>query len=454
MKKNLIYYLIFLYSLKSFSQNPIIRNQFTADPSAHVFNGRVYVYPSHDIPVPEGKGLRKDWFCMEDYHVFSSHNLIDWVDHGVILTQYQVPWVDSTTFSFWAPDCIEKNGKYFFYFPALSLEKDSTGRKLFRIGVAIADKPEGPFTPLSEPIKGVVGIDPCVFIDKDGQAYLYWSLGNIYVAKLKENMTELATEPQIIANLPEKGLKEGPWVFHRNGIYYLTFPHVENQIERLEYAMGNNPMGPFKMAGVIMDESPMKCWTNHHSIIEYNNQWYLFYHQNALSPHFDKNRSICIDSLFFNADGTIQKVVPTNRGVGLSDPSKPIQIDRYSAISAKGVQIHFIDSLNPFEGWKASFSLNQAWLRYNNVDFANLKHQKITIRIRSLTGGKVDIYIANNKTTKKLKRIKVPKMRDWVLLSYKLAMSPSGISDLILKQSGEGFFEIDWIRFDSVGHHY
>lgn len=130
-----------------------------------------------------------------------------------------------------------------------------------------------------------------MFIDKDGQAYLYWSMGNIFVAKLKDNMLELDSEPLAIPNLPEKGLKEGPFVFQRKGIYYLTFPHVENKIERLEYAIGDNPMGPFKMTGVVMDESPMNCWTNHQSMVEFNSQWYLFYHQDAYSPKFDKNRS-------------------------------------------------------------------------------------------------------------------------------------------------------------------
>ncbi|HOK51901.1 MAG TPA: family 43 glycosylhydrolase, partial [Bacteroidales bacterium] len=198
IRRGSILSLLLLNGYLVFSQNPFIRNQFTADPSAHVFNGRVYVYPSHDIPVPDGKGLRKDWFCMEDYHGFSSQNLVDWTDHGVILSQYVVPWVDSTTYSFWAPDCIERNGKYYFYFPALSRERDSvTKRPFFRIGVAISDKPEGPFVPQAKPIKGVMGIDPCVFIEKDGQAYLYWSLGHIYVAKLKDNMTELDSEPMI-----------------------------------------------------------------------------------------------------------------------------------------------------------------------------------------------------------------------------------------------------------------
>src|SRR6187549_829113 len=258
------------------AQNPIIRNQYSADPSARVFGDRVYVFPSHDILAAEGKG-RAGWFCMEDYHVFSSTNLTDWTDHGVIVTQNKVPWVKPDSYSMWAPDCIERNGKYYFYFPTAAKDTVTYGRG-FTIGVAIADKPEGPFIPETTPIKGVRGIDPNVFIDKDGQAYLYWSAGNIYAARLKENMIELASDPVILKDLPTKGLKEGPYLFERNGVYYLTFPHVENKIERLEYATSDNPLGPFKITGVIMDESPSGCWTNHQSMIKFKDQWYLFYH--------------------------------------------------------------------------------------------------------------------------------------------------------------------------------
>ncbi|MCB0798945.1 MAG: family 43 glycosylhydrolase, partial [Bacteroidales bacterium] len=307
----------------AYSQNPVIRDQFTADPTARVFNGKMYLFPSHDIPAPESFP-RKDWFCMADYHVFSSSNLTDWTDHGVIVSQEKVDWVNPTSFSMWAPDCIERNGKYYFYFPA----NLKTGRG-FGIGVAISDNPEGPYTPLPEPIAKARGIDPSVFIDRDGQAYLYYSMGRIFAAKLKDNMTELESDPVVIGDLPTKGLVEGPFFFERNGIYYMTYPHVEKETERLEYAMGDNPLGPFKVTGVIMDETPMGTWTNHHSLVEYNDQWYLFYHNSAYSPKFDKNRSVCIDSLFFNEDGTIRKVIPTNRGVGITGASDMIEIDRY-----------------------------------------------------------------------------------------------------------------------------
>lgn len=448
MKKLFLLFLLCVTLENVISQNPVIRSQFTADPSAHVFNGKVYVYPSHDIPVPEGKGLRTDWFCMEDYHVFSSSNLVDWVDHGVILTQYQVPWVDTTTYSLWAPDCVERNGKYYFYFPAISREKDSlTGRKLFRIGVAIAHKPEGPYTILPQPIKGIVGIDPCVFIDRDGQAYIYWSLGNIYVARLKDNMVELASDPIIIENLPQKGLKEGPWVFERNGLYYLTFPHVENRIERLEYAIGSSPMGPFKMTGVIMDESPMNCWTNHHSIIDYKGQWYLFYHQNHLSPHFDKNRSICIDSLFFYPDGTIRKVVPSNRGVGITDASEKIEIDRYSMISEKGIAIAFIDSTRAFDGWKTIFHKKDAWVQYNNVNFENKNYKNVVIKCLAENGGVIEVKL-NNINNPAISRMVIPSGNQWQTIKFKATALKPGLHNLLVTSADDSKVEIDWLSFE------
>ncbi|WP_205461848.1 family 43 glycosylhydrolase [Mangrovibacterium lignilyticum] len=427
------------------AQNPIIRNQFSADPSARVFNGKVYVFPSHDIPTPSEKPGRKDWFCMEDYHVFSSENLTDWTDHGVIVSQENVPWVDSTSYSMWAPDCIERNGKYYFYFPANTKVVDANGRKGFGIGVAVADKPEGPYLPQSTPIEGVHGIDPNVFIDKDGQAYLYWSMGRIFVAKLKENMLELDSEPMAIANLPEKGLKEGPYLFERNGIYYLTFPHVENTIERLEYATADNPMGPFTMKGVIMDELPMNCWTVHQSVINFQEQWYLFYHQNEYSPKFDKNRSVCMDSLSFNPDGSICKVIPSRRGVGLTSASSQIQPDRYSAKS-EDVSIAFLDTANTFAGWKTVLPNEGDWVQYNAVDFGDGKLKALQLRVQSQNKTMLKICL-DNLNGKELVRQQIPAKSGWQLIDVSGLPALAGVHNLVICLVGENPVEIDWIQF-------
>ncbi len=425
------------------AQNPFILDQFTADPSARVFDGRVYVYPSHDILSNESRG-RIGWFCMEDYHVFSSSNLTEWTDHGIILSQNNVDWVNATSYSMWAPDCIHKNGKYYFYFP--SNARDTTLGRGFAIGVAVSNKPEGPFIPQPEPIQGVKGIDPNSFIDKDGQAYLYWSLGNIFVAKLKENMLELASKPMVIENLPEKGLKEGPYMFERNGIYYLTFPHVQNKTERLEYAMGDNPMGPFKVTGVIMDESPTGCWTNHQSMIEFQDQWYLFYHHNDLSPKFDKARSIRIDSLFFNEDGTIQKVTPTLRGVGITRASQKIQLDRYSLKSNPGVSIAFLDTLNTFNGWKTTLDKKNAWIGYNGVEFGREKYKSVRVRVSSRAGGTLQIRL-NKADGPLLSEVKIPEGTEWKTVDSPVSEIPPGIYNLVVLLKDNKPVEIDWIRF-------
>jgi len=424
------------------AQNPIIHNQFSADPTARVFNGRIYLYPSHDILGKPGQG-RPNWFCMEDYHVFSSDNLTDWTDHGVIVSQNKVAWVDSTTFSMWAPDCINKNGKYYFYFPA----PPKGGARGFAVGAAVSDNPCGPFIPQPVAIKNVSGIDPNVFVDKDGQGYLYWSSRGFMVAKLNDNMVELASEPQVIANLPEKGLKEGPFLFERNGIYYLTFPHVENKIERLEYAMGTSPIGPFKMAGVIMDESPVGCWTNHQSVVNFKGQWYLFYHSNDLSPKFDKNRSVRIDSLSFNGDGTIRKVVPTFRGVGATAATAQIQIDRYSRISDKGVSVSFIDTTTTFAGWKTIFAAKDAWIQYNAVDFGNLKLKSVSIRSSSKTGGILQLRLKNTTGTV-VSTINIPKSKDWITIKAPLSGVKGGIQNLVAVSLSNNPIEVDWISFE------
>ncbi|MGZ3845869.1 MAG: family 43 glycosylhydrolase [Flavisolibacter sp.] len=437
--------LALLLSNISLAQNPIIRTQFSADPSARVFGDKVYLFPSHDILATEGKG-RVGWFCMEDYHVFSSSNLADWTDHGVIVQQNKVPWVRPNSYSMWAPDCIERNGKYYFYFPTSPNDTATYGRG-FAIGVAIADKPEGPYVPQPTPIKGVHGIDPNVFIDKDGQAYLYWSAGNIYAAKLKENMIELASNPVILKDLPTKGLKEGPYLFERNGIYYLTFPHVENKIERLEYSTSDNPLGPFKMTGVIMDESPTGCWTVHHSVIQFNNQWYLFYHDRDYSPHFDKARSVRVDSLFFNDDGTIRKVIPTLRGAGLTSATSEIQLDRYSAISTEGVSIDFLDTLDRFKGWKTIFNKANSWTQYSSVDFGKKLLKTVVVKSQSEAGGVLQIR-TTGVSGPLIAEIKIPRSTDWKITKAPVVKFKAGIQNLFVTSKGDPKVEVDWIRFE------
>ena len=454
--------------LLAVAQNPIIRDQFTADPTARVFNGKVYLYPSHDIVPPAGQ--RQDWFCMEDYHVFSSENLTDWTDHGVIVTQNKVPWVRPDSYSMWAPDCIERNGKYYFYFPSAPMD----GRG-FGIGVAIADSPEGPFICQPEPIKGVNGIDPCVLQASDGNAYLFWGAGRC--AKLKDNMIEIADDTptekvkwgdrefemrgvNCLKDLPNRQA-EGPFAFEYNGNYYLTYPYVRENTEVLGYAMSKNPMGPYEYKGLIMPEHENGCWTNHHSIVNYKGQWYLFYHQNAFSPRDDKRRSVQIDKLFFNPDGTIQEVKPTMRGVGINKATEKIEIDRYSSASTD-VTTQLIDTVNTFRGYEATLPAKGSWLCYKDIDFSCLTdgylvisakaadNTSFFIREKSATGkilAKIEMTVKPETPAGMPAMFRRDFSNQWLTMTAPLEFTPKGISDLVITAEGDAGVSVDWIQF-------
>ncbi len=427
--------------------NPIINNQFTADPTARVFDGKLYLYPSHDIPsLITNNG--QPWFTMEDYHVFSSEDLTVWTDHGVILSQEDVPWGKPDAYSMWAPDCVERNGKYYFYFP--DAPKEGFG---FTIGVAISDTPYGPFVPQPEPIKGVSGIDPCVLLASDGNAYLFWGAGRC--AKLKDNMIELADdnpkevmkwgdrEFEMIGVSCLKGLPsrqaEGPFAFEYNGNFYLTYPYVREDTEVLAYAMSKNPMGPYEYKGIIMAESPTGCWTNHHSIVNYQGEWYLFYHHNDYSPDFDKNRSARIDRLYFNEDGTIQEVIPTLRGVGHILASRNVEIDRYSSIS--GAYIEYLDPEDTFKGWKTVFEKSGDEVCFNEVDFGKKAPKNVVIRVKNDKDAKVGLTLGETAV------LDIPASAEWTEVKLPMPVKVKGMQNLIVKLRSEGKVEIDWVKF-------
>ena len=467
MKRKLLLLLLGMPMMMS-AQNPIIRDQFSADPTARVFNNKVYVYPSHDIVPPEGQ--RQDWFCMEDYHVFSSENLTDWTDHGVIVTQNKVPWVRPDSYSMWAPDCVERNGKYYFYFP--SAPKGGMG---FGVGVAIADSPEGPFVCESEPIKGINGIDPCVLLASDGNAYIFW--GNGRCAKLKDNMKELADDTpkekvkwgerefemygvNCLKGLPSRQA-EGPFAFEYNGNYYLTYPYVRENTEVLGYAMSKNPMGPYEYKGLIMAEHENGCWTNHHSIINYKGQWYLFYHHNDFSPRDDKRRSVCIEKLYFNADGTIKEVKPTMRGVGINKATEKIEIDRFSA-SSSDVTTQLIDTINTFRSFEATLPVKGSWMRYNDIDFSCITDGYVIVKAKASENTKFFIRekAANGKIIAKVDLTVKPEApagmpamfrRDfsnqWLSLTAPLDYTPKGVTDLVITVEGDAGISVDNVQF-------
>lgn len=283
-------------------KNPFITHMYTADPSAHVWNdGRLYVYASHDIAPPKGCDL------MDQYHVFSTDDMITWVDHGEILNSAQVQWGRPEGGFMWAPDCVYKDGTYYYYFPHPS---DTKWNDSWKIGIATSKDPTKGFV-VQGYIKNIPShIDPCVFVDDDGQAYFYFGGGGQCLGgKLRENMMQINGELAPMEGLVD--FHEATWVHKRNGIYYLSYSNNHDESDKhnqMCFATSNSPLGPWTYQGIYMESTD--SYTNHGSIVEFKGKWYAFYHNSSLSQH-DWLRSICVDELFYNDDGTIQLVKQT-----------------------------------------------------------------------------------------------------------------------------------------------
>ena len=313
---------------------PLITHLYTADPSAHVFEGKLYIYPSHDRDSGIEDNDLGDQYDMVDYHVFSMEDASGPItDHGVALSLASVPWA---TKQMWAPDAAYRDGRYYLYFPA----RDKDG--LFRIGVAISDRPTGPFLPDPQPLKGSYSIDPCSFMDTDGRGYLYF--GGLWGGQLqhwKDNrFNPDGKEPQgsqnalgprvgvlssdmrsfdgsvrelvildstgapLRADDHERRFFEGAWVHKRNGLYYLSYS--TGNTHYLVYATSDNPLGPFTYAGRLLE--PVVGWTTHHSIVEFKGNWYLFHHDSSLSGGLNHLRCVKMKRLVYDNEGRMQVV--------------------------------------------------------------------------------------------------------------------------------------------------
>jgi arabinoxylan arabinofuranohydrolase len=319
MKKLLVVVLVALVisSTMFFSEsqaiNPFVQNRYTADPSARVFTDpqdnktKLYVYTCHDKNNP-------DWFDMEDYYVYSTEDLATWKEHGPILSLDEVLWAKKWM---WSPDCAYKNGVYYLYFPAstrMDSNKDNPKYPDFRIGVATGTSPTGPFTPDSTYIQGTDSVDPSVFRDTDGQAYLFWG-GNGHgklnypkYAKLKSDMKTLDGTPQEIKSGLD-GWYQGAFIFKRGSIYYLVYSTGGDKSE-LRYATSSSIQGTWNYGGVVL--SDVIGYTNHGSIVEFpvgSGKWYVFYHDSEMSPTDALNqRCIKFMPVTFDKNGKMAKV--------------------------------------------------------------------------------------------------------------------------------------------------
>jgi beta-xylosidase len=317
-------------------KEPLVTHIYTADPSAHVFEGRIYIYPSHDLDHNGPSNDNGDQYRMEDYHILSLDGLDSpCIDHGEALHMRDIPWVSK---QMWAPDAAYKNNMYYLYFPA----RDKEGN--FRIGVAVSPNPAGPFKPQNDYIPGSFSIDPAVFTDDDNKTYIFfgglwggqlekWQTGTFIpdakgpaakkpaigprMAELNDDMLTFKAVPQEISIVDENGKPllagdvdrryfEGPWMHKYNGCYYLSYS--TGNTHYLVYAISKDLKGPFVYKGRLLE--PVLGWTTHHSIVQFMDKWLLFYHDCSLSGGVNHKRCVKYTELKYNADGTIQTIRP------------------------------------------------------------------------------------------------------------------------------------------------
>lgn len=296
------------------AQNPIIKDVFTADPAPLVYKDKVYLYVGHDTA-----SVGVDSYQMPDWLVYSSSDMKNWKNHGPLLSPKDFSWAAKAAN---AAQCIERNNKFYWYISVIH-KSDQNSKGGVGIGVAVADSPTGPF-------KDALGkalvtnemttdmkhswddLDPTVFIDDNGQAYLFWGNGSCKWAKLKDNMIELDGP---IYTFKPQNFTEAPWIYKRKDLYYLVY--AAGMPERVEYCTSKSPEGPWEYRGIIQDTSA-NSFTTHPGIVNFKGKDYYFYHNGALPTGGGYRRSVCIDYLNYNPDGSIQKVIQTKEGVFLT----------------------------------------------------------------------------------------------------------------------------------------
>lgn len=416
------------------AENPII-DQGSADPSVKVFDGRAYVYGTHDFAPGDTTWVAKDW------HVLSSSDLVTWIDSGVALDDDSLAWRGISDRD-WAPDAIFFDSQYYFYFPL----GDGT------IGVAAGSSPAGPFTDILG--KALVdnattpahNIDPMAFQDTDGSRYLIWGNGSCYIAQLNDDMKSFKTPPQKVTIAGAPSYEEGPFAWMQGGKYYLLYSRCGARCsDSLDYAVGDSIQGPYTYRGTIVAHG--KQGNEHGSVFEFNGQWYVAYHDLYPTDYYRKTK---LEFIHYTNDGDIPRVYPTAYGVGRYQGSKTIEAENYFDKSAG---IVYEDCADAGDGFDVTEIANDSWLKFQQVDFgagvdsfkarvsASSGANSIEVHVGSVTGtliGTCDVPAGG---------------QTWQTLVTKLSGTITGVNDVVLvfKGGGQPLFKLNWIQFAGPG---
>ncbi len=453
--------LLLLTSIGSWAQNPFVQTWFTSDPAPMVHDGTMYVYTGHD---EDGA----DFFWMQEWRVYSTTDMVNWTDHGSPLALESFRWADDRA---WASQCVERDGKFFWYICAHS--KNSKG---MAIGVAVADSPTGPFRDaLGKPLyeDGLWDhIDPTVFIDDDGQAWLMWGNPRVYYLKLNRDMVSYEGEvgrlpmteeafgsPSMDERVKGRTYKdsyvEGPWLTKRGGKYQLLYA-AGGVPEHISYSTAPSPLGPWTYAGEIMPLSDTKSFTNHCGVADYKGHSYFFYHTGKLPQGGGFGRSVAVEEFKYNADGSFPTIMPTDEGVAPVDIFSPYRrVQAETMAFSRGVKTE----QNRRVGVYVTDIHNGDYIKLQNVDFGQAKGQKFLARVASgLRGGQIEVH------TDSLRGPLVATLRvngtggweDWQTLTADISAAPSGIHDLYLSfkgRKGPKLFNLDWWEIRQAVEH-
>jgi hypothetical protein len=422
---------LLFYAVTILADNPIVQTWYTADPAPMVYEGRLYLYTSHDEDV-----TKNNFYTMNDWKLFSTVDMVNWTDHGTPAGGKTFSWFTDNA---WAPQAIPRNGKIYLYVPL----NNNTGAK---IGVCVADNPMGPFKdPLGKMLvsNGGMAIDPTVFIDDDEQAYLFWGNGNLRSVKLNPDM--ISTTGSVTSNIPMSGFTEGPWFYKRGSLYYLVYA---GSGEKISYATSNTPSGPWTYKGDIFGKPPII--TNHPGVVDYMGHSYCFYHNGALPGGGNFKRSVCVEEFTYGADGSIPKLTMTKNGpaaIATLDPFKRTEAETIAFSSGLKTEV----CTDSGAGINVTSISNGDYIKVREVDF---KSGALSFEARvssSTSNAKIELHL-DSQTGTLLGTCNVSGAPSWTTKTCQVS-GASGKHDLFMKfVGGSGdLFKFNWWKFTGNG---
>ena len=407
------------------ADNPIIQTLYSTDPAPYVWNNTVWLFTGHD----ENGATNYD---MRDWRLYSSTDMVNWRDWGVMMSLKTFSWAKADA---WAGQVIERDGKFYYYVP---VTKSSGG---YAIGIGISDKITGPYKDaLGKYLLSNGGIDPTVWIDDDGQAYMYWGHSGAYYVKLNKDMLSYSGA---ITTTTVQNFIEGPWLHKRNSTWYLTYSGFGGANEDIKYATSTKPTGPWAFKGQIMAPQG-KSFTNHAGIIDYKGGSYFFYHNGALPNGGTYGRSVCVEKFTYNADGSIPKITMTDAGALQIEP-----LDPYQQVEAETIAFSsgLTTAAKTDGGIYVTSISNNDYIKVKGVDFGT-GAASVDLRVAAAAaGGKIELRVGSQTGTV-IATCAVDATggaQTWKTVSCPVT-GATGKQDLFFKFSGSNY-NFDWWQF-------